>query len=103
MKLKEGVIVTAIRTELLLALIIAEKVWLDCGKELVITSLNDGQHSNISLHYAGQAADLCTRYFAVPKTVGQNLSDALGNNPDYDVVVEKDHIHLEWQPKYRGG
>lgn len=104
MRLKKGVIATRIQPELLLALTIADSVWEQFGCELVVTSLNDGKHSQSSLHYAGQAADLRTHCFPAEKVpaVADMLKEALGQNPDFDVVVEKDHIHIEWQPKYRG-
>lgn len=103
MKLKSGVIPTSIRPELLLALIVSDGVWAKHGQDLVVTSLNDSTHGNTSLHYAGAAGDLRTRYFpdGVAFQVAEDLREALGKNPDYDVVLEDDHIHLEWQPKRR--
>lgn len=101
MRLKKGVDPIALRPEMLLALIVADRVYQKHGQELVITSLNDSRHGPTSLHYAGQAADLRTRVFAdvlVP-VVAQDIREALGNNPDYDIVVEANHIHMEYQPK----
>ena len=103
MKLKKGVTPNGLMPQLLLALMVADQVWADNGQELVVTSLNDSKHSRTSLHYAGCAADLRTRYFDPDQveTIAELLREALGNCPDYDVVVESDHIHLEWQPKRR--
>lgn len=105
MRLKAGVIPTNIRPELMLALVIADRVYDDNGQDLVITSLNDSRHSRTSLHYAGCAADLRTHYFTEHEKakVFEQLKQALGGNPDYDVILESDHFHIEWQPKYRGG
>jgi len=95
---KKGVNPIGIRNELMIALIVADRIWIAYKSRLVITSLNDGKHSKTSLHYSGQAADF--RIWAIDShQLADELSKALGNNPDYDVVVEKDHIHLEWQPK----
>lgn len=104
MKFKRGVKAIGIRPELTIALVIADSVWKSNGEDLVVTSLNDSNHSKSSLHYAGQAADLRVRYFdeSVRKSVADELRDALGNSPDYDVVLESDHIHLEYQPKRQG-
>jgi hypothetical protein len=99
MRLKKGVNPMGIRNELMIALIIASDVWKENDRGLVITSLNDSNHSKTSLHYSGCAADLRSRYFENPEQIAVDLRNRLGNNPDYDVVVEKDHIHLEWQPK----
>ena len=100
MRLKDdSVKVTGIRPELVLGLVVAADVYRQYGNELVITSLNDGVHSKTSLHYAGAAADLRTFYFEpeiVPEVI-EAIRKRLGK--DYDVVLEKDHIHLEYQPK----
>ena len=100
MILKEGVVTNGIRQELLLALIVANDVYSQHGKDLVVTSLNDGKHSLTSLHYSGCAADLRTHYFEDAedvKDVAASIKNRLGI--DYDVVVEKDHIHMEYQPR----
>ena len=49
-----------------------------------------------SLHYAGCAVDL---RFPPDNAAGLKaaLAEALGG--DYDVVLEADHIHVEFQPK----
>lgn len=101
---KEGVNPFGIKPELSIALYIASEVWKKLGKELVVTSLNDGKHSKTSLHYYGCAADLRTHYFNEDEKLqaAAMLRSALGNNSDFDVVVESTHIHLEYQPKYRG-
>jgi hypothetical protein len=101
MKFKEGVNPFGIKPELAIALQIASLVWLQNNQSLVVTSLNDSKHSHTSLHFAGCAADLRTWGFPDAAVVVDQLREALGNNPDYDVVLEKDHIHLEYQPKLR--
>lgn len=102
MNFKEGVNPFGARPELVLALNVVESVYRrELGSELTVTSINDGKHSHTSLHYAGCAADL--RIWGVQDVgwLAMQIRGALGNNPDYDVVVESDHIHLEYQPKYR--
>jgi hedgehog signaling domain-containing protein len=68
------------------------------GHEPTITSGCDGQHMTTSLHYAGLAVDVRTRDVAPDKieALRRALADALGDA--YDVVVEKDHIHIEYDP-----
>lgn len=102
MKFKEGVNPFGIKTELLTALVIADGLWAKHGQALVVTSLNDSVHSKTSLHFSGCAADLRIWGLTNIDTVASALREALGNNPDFDVVVEATHIHLEYQPKYRG-
>lgn len=100
MRVKKGVRIFGIKPELTLGLIIAEGVYLKHGIELVITSVIDSKHGQHSLHYVGYAVDLRTRDFKDKEeqlAVCRELRDALGN--DFDVVLEKDHIHLEFQPQ----
>lgn len=94
--LKMGVRLHGIRAEVVMSVLIAERIWDAVGETLVITSVIDGAHMRASIHYTGSAID-----FRVPEskkaTLRNRLADALGQ--DYDVVSEDDHIHVEWQPK----
>jgi len=100
MKLKEGVKIQGISTELLFALNVADQVYreYDLGG-MVVTSLLDGRHSSTSLHYSGNAADLRTRNLGpdASESVRDDIKDRLGI--DYDVILESDHIHVEYQPR----
>lgn len=97
--LKKGVNITGIRIELVLALMIVDRVYERHGYDAVLTSGLDSRHSDKSLHYCGAAADLRTRQ--IPRNlvvkIGEEMKTALGR--DFDVVVESNHIHLEWQPR----
>lgn len=96
MRLKAGVKFKNIKPELLFALMISDSIYKNLfGQEMVITSLLDGVHSDLSLHYAGYAADIRTRNihdFAMKQKLANELKTAL---PECDVVLESDHIHLE--------
>jgi hypothetical protein len=98
-RLKEGVAVQGLRTEMLLGLMIALGVYQEYGYDLVVTSLLDGKHSRTSLHYSGCGADLRTRHMqeAHKQLIADEINDRCGT--DYDVVLESDHIHMEFQPK----
>jgi uncharacterized protein YcbK (DUF882 family) len=98
-KLKEGVKIAGMRCELMFGLYVAASVYKTHGYDLTVTSLCDGKHSRTSLHYSGAAADLRIWDIAPEKLVliVDEMGKALG--VDYDVVLESDHIHLEFQPK----
>jgi len=100
-KLKSDVKVTGLRPEMLLALMAASAVYRKHDHELVVTSLLDGAHAKTSLHYAGCAADLRTTAAHIPPStidaIAAEIRMAL--TADYDVIVERDHIHLEFQPR----
>ena len=81
------------------------------GQELVVTSgteghPGDGVHKHDSLHYSGYAFDCRIWYFKTGTTAENNqkvnavakaIREELGK--DYDVLVEEDHIHVEYDPK----
>jgi len=99
MRFKKGVQIRGIRSEMTLALAVIGQIMLDFKVEFVVTSVVDGKHSYGSLHYCGSAIDVRTRDL----TEGQKLSlevrvrSSLTN--EYDVVLESDHLHVEYQPK----
>jgi hypothetical protein len=99
MTIKPGVNLAGVRPEVAIALTIVARVFADKGLECVVTSVTDGKHGRGSLHYVGQAADL--RNATVPPNqrplLASALREALG--PQFDVVAEPDHFHLEFQPK----
>lgn len=109
MKVKPGVQIKSMHPMLLEAILAAHEVYIDAGQRFTITSLTDGKHSPSSLHYSGKAADFRTRDLLgfSAKEIGDliraklwDFSRSLGYKISaYDVVVEKDHIHVEYDPK----
>jgi hypothetical protein len=99
--LGSSVHLAGIRPELVLAIMVVDTLYHSYGEELVITSVVDSEHSSKSLHYVGAAFDARTSYFtpAILNSVVNEIRSSLGF--DFDVVVEKDHLHVEFQPKYR--
>lgn len=108
--LKSGVRPRSLNPAITLAIMVADGVYSEYGYNTIITSLNDGIHGRGSLHYSGQAVDLRTRHLT--KSVGgvtmidRDLTARIHRgiklsliNGDYDVILEKDHIHIEFQPK----
>lgn len=99
MKLKSGVSLRGVHWIMFQAAVLAEEVYRQYGTELVITSANDGTHGDKTLHHRGLALDLRTWTLnGREKMVAQSLKNALGE--DYDVVLERDHVHLEVSPKW---
>lgn len=96
MLIKAGVEIYRLRPEIRKKLNqIAMIVWSIEKEELVITSTYEGAHSEGSLHYADLAVDIRRH------KKGQEIRDELKNKfgIDYDVVLEYDHIHIEYDPK----
>ena len=97
--LKQGARVAGLRPEILLAVVVAERVCAEIGVDCVVTACVDGVHKAGSLHYCGLAVDLRSRDFRpgdLDKAIAR-IKQCLG--ADYDAVLEKDHLHLEYQPK----
>jgi hypothetical protein len=104
------VTIRGIRPELACIFPIVGEVFKHHGIDLVITSVTDRPHSKSSLHYAGAAADIywdpAWSEILDPELIKLKLfrkingfpKDA-GIPPDYDVVFEGDHFHIEYQPK----
>lgn len=99
LSLKAGVRIQGIRPETAVALQIIEGAYRDAGYPLTLTAAIDGKHMAGSLHYAGCAVDLRTRDIPPDKLapLRQAIQDRLGQ--DFDVVLEGDHFHVEYQPK----
>ena len=95
---KNGVGLTGLQPEMLHAIDVLAGVWEERGNLiLTLTSCRDGQHGPHSHHYKGLAIDI--RIWDIRDEVrsyAQYAQDALG--PDYQVIREPDHIHVEYDP-----
>jgi len=99
MRTKSGVDLTGVSWRMFLASILIEPIFALYGAELVITSGVDGTHKQNSKHYEGLALDYRTRDLGgrVQEVAAKVLTllAPLG----YDVVIESDHLHVEYDPK----
>jgi len=97
MKLKNNVQAAGIKPEMIIALMVATRIWLNFGQVLVCTSIMDGKHCTTSKHYLGLASDYRTRYFSMAekKAVFKLLKEDLG--PEYKVVWHSSHLHTEFR------
>ena len=101
MKLKKGVSLFGVRPEMLVALMIAESVYYEeLGQGVTVTSVTDGNHGSI-VHSIGCGVDIRTRFdnqviqwSSITKNrLFRKIVSRL--NDEFDVVLEKDHIHIE--------
>lgn len=101
MRLKRGVITNGVQPPIWFALGVATEVFGELNKVLIVTSLADGHADKPrSLHHKGLAADLRTRDLKPEQR--KNVCDWLAESLDhlgFDVVLESDHIHIEYDPK----
>lgn len=108
-KVKEGVSIRGLQPQAFHAWYIAGQLYdehydVDC----ILTAGVDGKHGHGSLHYVGLAIDLRIRNLSPGNDLGpttmaratvlkNELKRALGI--EYDVVLESNHFHIEFQPK----
>ncbi len=100
MKIKSDVDLRGLQPQMAIAAIVAASVYAANGAELMITSGTEGTHMKGSLHYKGLALDLRLPGFsgeAATNLLVSNLRANLG--PQFDVVLEGTHVHIEWDPK----
>ena len=100
--LKDGVDVKGVSTEILLGTTILAGVFWKHGIPTVITSCRDGRHMETSKHYIGDAIDIrLPSRFNTDQGIDLRLlaegRAALGDQ--FDLVLESDHLHLEFDPK----
>lgn len=105
LSLKPGVTIGKLTAPMLLGLVVIQRIYDDHGVPCVITSGDDGQHRvEHSLHYTGNALDirLPSRFTGSPRDDSRMAADlklALNAPHIFDVVLESDHIHVEYDPK----
>ena len=96
MLIKAGVDISRLERNTRRALTTLEEVWKKYKDEPIITATYDGNHGAGSLHYANRAFDV-----RLPKTNAASMIDELRRTlgESFDVIAEKDHIHVELDPK----
>lgn len=101
MSIKAGVDLRGLAPQMAVAYAIAQHIyWQEAGVPCVITSASDGKHGPNSLHYCGKALDLRTNSLRPEQVhpVFMALKNAL-HPGGFDVVLETDHVHVEFDPK----
>jgi hypothetical protein len=80
---------------------IVVEVWNRYGYTVTVTSGEEpnATHRTESLHYSGFAEDYRTRDVP-PSKLADMVADVRARlGSDYDVVLESDHLHIEYDPK----
>ena len=93
MLVKAGVDISRLNRPMRRALNILERLYPD----FIITSTYEGSHSPASLHYANDAIDVRPVTAKDKRLARDLLRDELG--PDFDVIRERSHFHIEYDPK----
>lgn len=96
MLLKPGVDISRLNRPIRRSLEKVDRIFAEHQEDLVITSTCAGNHSPSSLHYGNDAYDCREPKQAVIRILDR-IRATLGQ--DYDIVVEQDHFHIEYDPK----
>jgi len=85
-----------LRPEILLAMRLLDDLYSREGEKLEITWTTGGKHMVGSLHPKRRAFDALPPS-VIPAAIVRLAQKILG--PDYDVVLEAECVHVEWDPK----
>lgn len=97
---KLGVKVENVSRLMFHAINLVDKIYEKYGYRTVVTSITDGKHSIGSLHYKGFAVDFRTYHipsYEQQQAIAKEIDKILGEN--FDVVLEGNHIHIEYDDK----
>lgn len=107
-RFKDGVDVSGLRLEISRAISIINGVFKTFGEQFTITAAFKMRH-NFSYHNFGSAIDIRLPDWGKDKNpklvaaIGADIKKALRNvSPFYDVVIEKDHYHIEFDLRRAG-
>ena len=98
-KLKKGVSLNGVQPEMAVAFSVILNVYHRLGHNCTITSCTDGTHSAGSRHYIGLAMDFRTRDIPDHKRAQLRGAVASSLGDEFDVILEDDHLHVEFDPK----
>lgn len=98
-KTKPGANYNDLAPEMKHACAVATTVYANHDYVAVLTSGKDGVHKRQSLHDIGLAGDFRTRQLRdeIKATIVTEIQKELG--PEYEVLLESDHIHIEYDPR----
>lgn len=101
LRIKDGVRLNGLRPEAIQIILAAARVWQWYDEpELVVTSAVRDPGPVQSLHPHGLAVDLRRWTNEDPEQLVKALAMYLGG--DYQVLLESDHIHVEYDPDRSG-
>lgn len=83
------------------AMLAAYSVFMSEGWMCIISSGVEGKHKRQSAHYTGRAIDLRTKQVGISREQAEGIKAKLQFllHEDYQIFVEADHIHIEFDPQ----
>lgn len=99
---KTGVETKRVHPKMVKAWAVIAQLSAEWNIDTVVTSVADGNHMTGSFHYKDpvQATDFRTWYLPTDRQKEEFCEQLKGRlGPDYDVVLESTHLHVEYDPK----
>ena len=91
--------IIGIQPETVFGIAEVREVYRALGEKFVLTCITDGVHSPKSLHYVGYGFDVRTKNLVKHTSAQMAKACRRQLGREWDVVVKKDHLHFEFQPK----
>lgn len=97
--IKKGVKICSLTPQAVLMIAIVNDYYKEMKIDCIITSCNDGKHIDKSFHRFGFAIDFRSNNIRKENQLNfwKGLKEVLGDN--FQVIFEKDHFHIEYDPK----
>ena len=89
-----GLDLSSLHEKIWYAIKVISQIWGD--EDVIIASTWEGTHLPWSKHYRKEAIDVGAPEFDVLSKITELKTEL---SPDFDVVFESDHVHVEWDPK----
>ena len=96
MQLKKGVLISGLKPEILIGIMIIEQIFINYQVSMVITSITDGKHKINSKHYSGQAVDIRSRHIEKSKQQLILISLQSALTSEFTCILESDHYHIQY-------
>lgn len=96
-----GASMAGIKPESVIGMLVALSLFNELEQPFELSSGLEGKHGRNSLHFVGLAFDISARSIdpLAHGDITRHLVDRLGD--EFDVVYERSHWHIEFQPEHR--
>jgi hypothetical protein len=95
-ELKKGISLNGVQAPVLFGLMVLDGVIALHSVPTVVTSCTEGKTHKGLAHYVGAAVDVRSRELTISQQNGVKAAFDSAQNGEMDLVIEKDHFHLEW-------
>ena len=92
---------SGLSNQMIIAWDVLETILSAYGVDAICTCGREGEHSYTSLHYVGKALDFRSYELNKEEQEEVRIAFTIALSIDFDFVVEENHFHIEYQPKFK--